>query len=636
MKDQLLLPMFTKKSFIFFTLVYFALFGISGYFMYQENKKNIVKLIDSKLINAANTVPYLLEDYHNKNLSAQSLTKVEDLKNIKKLSAYVNQTDLAYIYSFIIDKKGQVRFASSSATQADIDANKSDIYSFDIYNDPNVIKAMQTKKPVFETTKDKWGEFHSVYIPKVSKDGRVYVVGADYELKDVENISNMLLKNSEIVFSLLLAIALLYFVLVYYMARYFNRAVDKKEKELEAVYERDALTKLYNRTKLLHDLKHYPSAELIILDIDGFKSINSVYGISFGDRCLVFVANKLLDMCDNKSFVYKLESDRFCILCPECKHEDMIRKLDKVLKILEAEKCVINGYGVYLNFFAGLSSELVGDNKLLAAEIALKEAKESREKIVIYSKELSRKYNESGKRDVIDEIHHAIAHDGIKAYFQPICNAQTKEIHKYEALMRLQKRDGSIVAPYYFMQVAQEAQLYAKIASIMFEKIIEKAKENKSIEFSMNLSSLDIENEEIQKNIFKRIEEEGLNEQITLEVLESEAFENYDNLINFAKDAERFGIKLSMDDFGSGYSNLSNLAEVHFEYIKIDGSLVKDVLVNKNYESIIQIIVAIAKKFDSVTIAEFVENEAIAEKLVELGVHKLQGYYIGKPEADIL
>ncbi len=628
--------MYSKKIFYIFTLVYFALFAIAGYFIYTQDKKVILNLIDRKLINGANAVPFLLEGYHTRDLSSKTVSPKEDLKNIKKLSAYVEQTDLEYLYSFIIDKDGKVRFSCSSAKKEDLDANKSDIYSFDIYDDPNVKKALAIKKPVFTDTKDKWGEFRSVYIPKISKDGREYVVGADCKMQNVADIFDILKKNSQTVFFLLLAIAALYFALVFYMIRYFNKVVKEKESELQEIYEKDPLTNLYSRIKLLNDLKRYKDAELIILDIYRFKSINSAYGIAFGDRCLIYVAQRLREICDDETLLYKLEADRFCILHPKYEYTHLEAKALKVIKKLEEKKYVYNGYEIYLNFFAGLSSKIEGDNKLLAAEIALKAAKDSHEKICIYTEELKQRYSKEGQKEVIDEIHYAIENDAILTYYQPIYDVHTKKVTKYESLMRMRKRDGSVVAPYHFLYIAQKAQLYPKIASIMFEKVIQKAKANPQIEFSINLSSLDIENAQIRENIFTRLEQEGLCKQITLEILESEDFENYDTLVEFAKRAKSLGIKLSMDDFGSGYSNFSNLAEVHFRYIKIDGSLIKDILENEKYESIVRVIVSIAKQFGSVTIAEFVENEAIAKKLIELGVDKLQGYFIGKPQEELL
>ena len=215
--------MLNKVMFFLFSLAYFALVGFAGYVMYQDNKANMLMLIDTKLVNGANVVPFILgEDFHNKNLSAKTLTKDQDLKNINQLSQYVKQTDLAYIYSFILDENGTVRFASSSATKEDIDANKSDIFSFDVYNDPDIIKAIQTKKTVFKTVKDKWGEFRSVYIPKISPDGRVYVVGADYRLKDVQTFLDMVAKNSQIFFLVVFIILLLYLGLVYFAMHYVN------------------------------------------------------------------------------------------------------------------------------------------------------------------------------------------------------------------------------------------------------------------------------------------------------------------------------------------------------------------------------------------------------------------------------
>jgi EAL domain-containing protein (putative c-di-GMP-specific phosphodiesterase class I) len=165
----------------------------------------------------------------------------------------------------------------------------------------------------------------------------------------------------------------------------------------------------------------------------------------------------------------------------------------------------------------------------------------------------------------------------------------------------------------------------------MLENVVKTAKINPQYTFSLNISALDIEDYGIQQNLFDTLVQENLTQQIVLEVLESEEFRDATSLSRFVQKAQQLGIALSIDDFGSGYANFANLIEVHYDYIKIDGSLIKNILENTKYELMVTQIVEFAKNVHSKTVAEFVENEAVAKKLEELGVDMLQGYIIGKP-----
>jgi len=599
--------------------------------------KAIEKTISNELIMGAKAVPLLLgEGYHHKDLNKIRVSKEKDLKNIIKLSNFIKNTEIAYIYSFIIDEDGNARFASSSATDDDLNNKGSDIYSFDIYKDANIQKVIKTQKIMFANSEDRWGTFKSVYIPFKAKDGSDFVVGADCSMSTMEMLYLSSKDHIVNIASSLLFMIFLYFIIVYIFTKQLSVLLDKKSKELKNIYEIDTITSLPNRVKLLSDLKINNSIKLVLIDINRFKLINDIYGLHFGDKCLDFVAKELLKEMRDGMKLYKLDSDKFCLTMREIDDDSLKNLVAKIIDRLIKKVFTYEKYSTVLSYSAGISSISSTINPLSLAEISLKEAKSSGEEIIVYNSELAKKYNIDGKKDVLDDINYAIINKKIYAYFQPIYDIENKKIVKYESLMRLEKRDGTVVAPWYFLTISQQAKLYKKLSNIMLENIISVAKENKDLEFSINLSSIDIEDMEVQNNIFTRISEEYLTSQITLEILESEEFENFDTLLEFGKKAQEMGIRLSIDDFGSGYSNFSTLVKLQFDYIKIDGSLVKDILTNEKYEIIIGQIIMFAQGLNSKTIAEFVEVEEIADKLSELGVDMLQGYHIGKPEAKLI
>lgn len=313
--------------------------------------------------------------------------------------------------------------------------------------------------------------------------------------------------------------------------------------------------------------------------------------------------------------------------------EKFAKHIGDILASSSQKSFTYKHYTAKLFLTAGISDTSRKDNPLIKAEIALKKAKENGERLRLYTEEID---SNNHKKEVLDEIIYAIEEKRVFAYFQPIFDIQSGKIVKYEALMRLQKRDGTLTTPKYFLEIAKHTPFYKELTLIMLEHVVTYAKEYPMLEFSINLSSLDIENEELMDTLLEKLLEAGVEKRITLEMLESEEFKNFDYLFDFVKKVRKLGIKISIDDFGSGYSNISSTIKLCIDYLKIDGSLIRHILVDTRYEKVIKSIVNFAEEMEAKTIAEYVENEEIAHKLKELGIDMLQGYHIGKPSAKIL
>ena len=125
-------------------------------------------------------------------------------------------------------------------------------------------------------------------------------------------------------------------------------------------------------------------------------------------------------------------------------------------------------------------------------------------------------------------------------------------------------------------------------------------------------------------------------DKIVFEILESEEIENFEVMKNFIHEIKAFGCKIAIDDFGSGYSNFSHILELDVDYLKIDASLIKNITTNDSSKVIVQGIVDFSKRLDIKTIAEYVETKEGVDLLTKLGIDYVQGYYIGKPEKDII
>ena len=145
----------------------------------------------------------------------------------------------------------------------------------------------------------------------------------------------------------------------------------------------------------------------------------------------------------------------------------------------------------------------------------------------------------------------------------------------------------------------------------------------------------DILNKEIYNFILKKLEESHIGKNIVFEIIESEGIENFDQVLEFINDVKQYGAKISIDDFGTGYSNFEYLMKLKVDYIKIDGSMIKNIDSDKNSQMITNSIVSFARSMNIKTVAEFVHSKNVAEKVRELEVDFSQGYYFGEPTDSI-
>ncbi|MBX0310322.1 MAG: diguanylate cyclase, partial [Sulfurihydrogenibium sp.] len=290
-----------------------------------------------------------------------------------------------------------------------------------------------------------------------------------------------------------------------------------KEKE---VYLTDKLTGLYNRLKLIEDLKDKKNVKLILINIDSFKEINDVYGYEVGDKILKTLAERLKSFVSNHNLqVYKLSGDEFAILVdryfPQNAFEMFINGL---IYYIESNPIEINGYSIKIDITLGIADSIEGNckNLLEKADMALKYAKQQKKPYLFYREDLNiqKKYQEN--RYWLNVIKDAIKQDNLIVYYQGILNNKTNKIEKYESLIRL-KLEDKIISPFFFLEVAKKSKLYPEITKKVFSEIIKYAKDH---EISINLSVMDILNEDVVSYILNTLKNNNL--KITFEILESE------------------------------------------------------------------------------------------------------------------
>lgn len=159
--------------------------------------------------------------------------------------------------------------------------------------------------------------------------------------------------------------------------------------------------------------------------------------------------------------------------------------------------------------------------------------------------------------------------------------------------------------------------------------------EDSDYEFNINISGEDIMNGEVFNYIIDKLKTSKAASRVTFELLESEAIQDFKKVERFINEVKRYGAKIAIDDFGSGYSNFAYLTKMRIDYIKIDGSLIKNIDVDRPSLLVVETIVDFAKKLGVKTIAEYVYSSVIMDKVKNLGIDYAQGFYIDEPSIDI-
>jgi len=231
-------------------------------------------------------------------------------------------------------------------------------------------------------------------------------------------------------------------------------------------------------------------------------------------------------------------------------------------------------------------------------------------------------------------VRKAVQESRILPYFQPIVNNRTNKIEKYECLARLIDENQKIISPVIFIPIAKNIKVYNDITKIIIEKSFDTF-ENNNFEFNINLSSEDMINSKIFHFIIEKLKTSKAANRVTFELLESEAVKDFKKVERFINEVKRYGAKIAIDDFGSGFSNFSYLLKMKTDYIKIDGSLIKNIDVDKQSLLVVETIVDFAKKLDVKTVAEYVHSSVVMDKVQELKIDYSQGFYIDEPSPHI-
>jgi len=415
------------------------------------------------------------------------------------------------------------------------------------------------------------------------------------------------------------------------MQEMFNSMLDSIEHQ----FYYDELTGLKNRKSLQTDLEEKTNSLLMIINVDKFQEINNLYGDTTGDKVLLIFKEKFVEFLPKNSTLYKLHADEFGIIQHNStdllKFESLAQKivssLDKYEFIIEEDNTI------FINLTIGIAHN---SNVLLQnADMALKLAKKEKQHYLVYNDAMLALSKYENRLNWTHRLNDAITNDKIVPLFQPIIDCQTDEVVKYEALMRIKEGNNDYIVPIHFLNISKENKLYFKLTMIMIQKTFELCR-NKDAIFSINLNLEDMKNETIVNYIISQFRQHNIGKKIAFEILESEGIENFKEVAEFIQKVKVYGAKISIDDFGTGYSNFEYLMNLDFDYLKIDGSMIRNIDKDPKSQVVTKTIVDFAQRIGVKTIAEFVSSKSIYTKVKEMNIDYAQGYYLGEPSEELI
>lgn len=445
------------------------------------------------------------------------------------------------------------------------------------------------------------------------------------------DISNIVKKDVEFLQRFFFLIAFIMLVLVLLLHQSFTKILNYYSEQIYI----DHLTGLFNRYALNDAIFSKYSKVLIVSNIKEFSLINELYSVDVGNEVLIQVAALFREFAQKRGFeAYRISSDEFVLLKREdfFDEEACFKTLKELHSNVNALKIAIKEADevIGVEIYSGVAFD--NEHSLEYAQMALKKARKESLSFMIYSQKVDTKEHSQTVVHVKRSIKHALEHKNVVPFFQPITDYDGK-IVKYEALMRIVAFDGGkkrVLYPSEFLDIAMNSELYIKMAKEILGRSLQFF-QNREERISLNFLPNDFFNPSVIKTLMEGIEKFDSPSRVVVEITEQEGVENFEKLLKVVKKLRAMGVLIAIDDFGSGYANYVHILEIKPDYLKIDGSLIRNILTDENSKILVKSIISFARELHITTIAEYVENEEIFELLKEYGVDEFQGYYFGAP-----
>ncbi|WP_187969648.1 putative bifunctional diguanylate cyclase/phosphodiesterase [Aquibium microcysteis] len=389
--------------------------------------------------------------------------------------------------------------------------------------------------------------------------------------------------------------------------------------------------------RLIADRASDPAPFVVgIVDLDGFKPVNDLFGMASGDEILCQAAMRLRAALDPRCTIVRLGADEFGFLLPltfsEAAAGEQARILIEVLSapydLGERSARLSASVGCALYFTAAEGAE----DLIRKAETALYDAKRAgRGRVVVYSQEIEDK---ARRVTLIEQaLRRAVAAGEVEPWFQPIVCLSSRRVLGCEALARWTDRDLGVVSPGEFIPIAEERGIIGQLSQVLLRKAALAAADwPEEVYLSFNLSPSQLVDQNTSDHVLSILAETGLPPgRLQIEITETGMMCEPASAERIVEDLRSAGIRTALDDFGTGQSSLGRLRQLHFDTIKIDQSFVAAMLTDPPTQHIVRAILAMCDGLEKDVVAEGIECEEQAARLAFFGCQKGQGYFFGRP-----
>ena len=421
------------------------------------------------------------------------------------------------------------------------------------------------------------------------------------------------------------------------------------EEHISWLSNHDPLTGLINRRRFIEEGRRWlasPSSAsegfaVMLLDLDQFRDVNDLHGHHQGDRLLQQVARALRNELRQSDIIARLGGDEFGILFNSTSPsavEQAATRCCEALRGMEVRQGrtrlpVTTSIGITLYPKHGDSMEQLLSN----ADIALYEAKASgRNSWYLFDGATPYRERIHERAYWEQQLQRTLDSDTVELHFQPIMELASGTISHYEALLRARDEQGQVLPPPSLIETAERNGMIHRLDEKVVEQVMQHAarleRDGNRVCLAMNLSGLSFQNPSLVQHVQEGLSRHGVPpERLVFEITETAALADVGNAIDTMQALRELGCRFALDDFGVGFSSLYYLKKLPIDFVKLDGSFVRNLDEDPEHQVLIRALVDVARAFQLQIVAEFVENEAVLTLLRELGVHYGQGYHIDRP-----
>ena len=412
-----------------------------------------------------------------------------------------------------------------------------------------------------------------------------------------------------------------------------QKKLDDNSKIHEEIQKKDILTSVYNYKYLLKEIKNNKNKVAILVNVNSFKLINEYYSLEHGDHLLFQLASILTIQAQIlKARVFRVSGDEFILLYDQESVEcaDVHRDAYNLVSKIKNKKFNIIGIKD-INIDVRVSYACSKTKLLEELTIALEYGKKCNSSVMGYDEKAKFNMDIANIVEIKSVLKNAIEKSLIVPVYQPIVMLNNEV--KYEVLMRIE-HNGTLLTPDRFLEIAKQHNYYNEISEMLIFKALEDMSECDKT-FSINISYLDIKDSAFVARLEKKILECNVAKRVVFEIIESDILDDMDIVLEFIARFKKHNVRIAIDDFGSGYSNFSYIIKINPDYLKIDGSLIENMLEDKKIYILVKSIINLAHEIDIEVIAEFISSPELYDSLRDLGVDAMQGYYLGKPDRKL-